>query len=222
MSLSVAYMAFISYMVCIASMAWTTTTLQVCAKFQIKSKFEIIERIEFVMYLYQKRKKSQLRYHFLVAIANYTKAESVFLHIRSLNRRPYKLLRLLKGTQKIRRKKVMIPRAKRIRNAAERTKVTHATPSFTTIDIDTLLTNAICCVVCFSIALTILICWTFYYIDIHGGWRRSNCWITQFMHFISGDSIIVCGVTLCALRIIWHARGSVQDFFWKLTNDLFM
>lgn len=107
----------------------------------------------------------------------------------------------------------MIPRAKRIRNAVERTEVTHATPSFTTIDIDTLLTNAICFVVCFSIALTILICWTFYYIDIHGGWRRSNCWITQFMHFISGDSIIVCGVTLCALRIIWHARGSVQDFF---------
>lgn len=107
----------------------------------------------------------------------------------------------------------MIPRAKRIRNAVERTKVTHASPSFTTIDIDTLLTNAICFVVCFSIALTILICWTFYYIDIHGGWRRSNCWITQFMHFISGDSIIVCGVTLCALRIIWHVRGSVQDCF---------
>lgn len=119
----------------------------------------------------------------------------------------------IEGNTKNPTKKVMIPRAKRIRNAVERTKVTHATPSFTTIDIDTLLTNAICCVVCFSIALTILICWTFYYIDIHGGWRRSNCWITQFMHFISGDSIIVCGVTLCALRITWHARGSAQDFF---------
>lgn len=165
------------------------------------------------MYLYQK-KRIAIALSFPGCYCKLHKSRIRFLHIRSLNRRPYKRLRLLKGTQKIRWKKVMIPRAKRIRNAVERTEVTHATPSFTTIDIDTLLTNAICFVMYFSIALTILICWTFYYIDIHGGWRRSNCWITQFMHFISGDSIIVCGVTLCALRIIWHARGSVQDFFF--------